>query len=196
MHKFSCGSTTFTHNTFRMHLVTSSLFIPSFLPILSPLSISNLLQTYFASVLTVWVSRGRPPIPIKSFYERTSPNLPPPGPRPTPGKGTLAPQTSIYPNAWLPILQSTILHPNEHLCKLQRALAHYSALYGVTEAGKWKKDGIELEGSELLDGTLFARVAGLTMSRLGWLREGEQKGEWDFDGLWPDTGAPAAVGNN
>ena len=114
MHKISRGSTAFTHNTFRMHLVTSSLFLPSFLPILSPSSISNLLQTYFASVLTVWVSRGRPPIPIKSFYERTSPNLPPPGPTPTPGKGTLAQQTSIYPNAWLPILQSTILHPNEY----------------------------------------------------------------------------------
>lgn len=166
--------------------MTSSLFLPSYVHILSPSSITLLLRTYFASALVVWVSRGRPPIPITSFYERSSPNLPPPGPKPTPSKDTLAVGTSIYPNTWLPILQSTILHPNEHLCKLQRALAHYSALYGTTEAGTWKKEGIELEGVEKLDGTLFARVAGLTMGRLGWLREGDQKGEWDFDGLWPD----------
>lgn len=170
----------------RMHIVTSSLFLPSYVHILQPSSITLLLRTYFASALAVWISRGRPPIPITSFYERSSPNLPPPGPKPTPAKETLAVETSIYPNTWLPILQSTILHPNEHLCKLQRALAHYSALYGTTEAGTWKKEGIELEGLEKLDGTLFARVAGLTMGRLGWLREGDQKGEWDFDGLWPD----------
>lgn len=79
------------------------------------------------------------------------------------------------------------MHPDEHLCKLQRTLAQYSVLYGTTEAGAWKKEGVDLDGVEVLDGTLFARVAGLTMGRLGWLREGGQKGEWDFDGLWPDT---------
>lgn len=44
-----------------------------------------------------------------------------------------------------------------------------------------------MDGVEMLDGTLFARVAGLTLGRHGWLREGGQKGERDFDGPWPDT---------
>lgn len=111
----------------------------------------------------------------------------------------------LAPNTWLPILQSTLLHPNEHLPKLQRALAHYALRYGsgygsgyATRAGRrqgTKLDGtelelpleleLELEGvEEVLDGTLFARIAGLTMRRLGWMREGERRGAWDFGGRW------------
>lgn len=171
----------------RMHVVTSSLLLTSYVHILLPSSITLLLRTYFVSALAVWVSRRRPPITINTFYERSSPNLLPPGQKTTPSVDSLAAGTSIYPDSWLPILQSTILHPDEHLCKLQRTLAQYSVLYGTTEVGTWKKEGVDLLGVDMLDGTLFARVAGLTMERLWWLREGGQKGEWDFDGLWPDT---------
>lgn len=76
------------------------------------------------------------------------------------------------------------MHPNEHLPKAQRALAHFASVYGLTEKGYWKGKQTELEGAELLDGTLFVRVAGLTASALGWIREGERKGEWDFTGFW------------
>ena len=44
--------------------------------------------------------------------------------------------------------------------------------------------GTELEGAEVLDGSLFARIAGLTASRLGWMREGEEQRQWDFQGLF------------
>jgi hypothetical protein len=36
---------------------------------------------------------------------------------------------------------------------------------------------------ERLDGTLFVRVAGLTLDRLGWVGEGEKAGSWDWDGF-------------
>ena len=39
-----------------------------------------------------------------------------------------------------------------------------------------------LEGIERLDGTLFVRVAGLTMDRLGWVHEGEDAGSWHVEG--------------
>jgi hypothetical protein len=57
-------------------------------------------------------------------------------------------------------------------------------VYGSTEKGYWKDRGNKLEGAELLDGTLFVRSAGLTATALGWMREGQKKGEWDFSGFW------------
>ena len=77
------------------------------------------------------------------------------------------------------------MHPNEHLPKLQRALAHYASVYGLAEKGHWKEKETELEGAELLDGSLFVRVAGLTATALGWMREGQSRGEWTFTGFWP-----------
>lgn len=74
------------------------------------------------------------------------------------------------------------MYPDEHLPKIQRSLAHYAALYGKSEKGRWKDT--KLKDAEELDGTLFARVAGLTASRLGWIREGGEKGGWDFKGFW------------
>ena len=167
--------------SFRMHLVTSSLFLSSFIEHLTPAAKSIFLHSYLVSVLTVWVARGRPAIPIAGFYQRTSPNLNPPGLQPTPGKETLTPD-ALTPNAWLAVLQSTLLHPNEHLCKAQRALAQYARVYGDYPVGSFK--GTELKEAELLDGTVFVRAAALTMDRLGWLREGQQKREWDFSGFW------------
>lgn len=120
--------------------------------------------------------------------------------RSTGADGMATASEKLAPNTWLPVLQSTLLHPNEHLPKLQRALAHYALRYGsgsgyATRAGRrqgTKLDGTQLDGTQLelegveevLDGTLFARIAGLTMRRLGWMREGERRGAWDFGGRW------------
>ena len=121
-----------------MHLVTSSLFNHSFVKILSPKSRVILLRTYFAVTCLVWVSRGRPIINIKNFYESTTPNPQPPNTDTVkPDPETLDPK-NLTPNAWLPILQTTLQHPNEHLPKFQRALSLYSTWYGTTEKGYWK----------------------------------------------------------
>ena len=50
-----------------------------------------------------------------------------------PAKDTLPP--SATPNPWLPIVQTTLVHPNEHLCKAQRALWHYAECFGGTGRG-------------------------------------------------------------
>ena len=187
-----------------MHLVTSSIFLHSIVTFLTPRSSSLLLRTFLGISIAVWIARGRPPLNISAFYAKTRPSLVVPGPKPTPSEGTLGffnpssgfavkstgsggtttASEKLSPNIWLPLLQSTILHPNEHLPKLQRALAHYSLLYGhKTRQGRWS-NWTELEGAELIDGSLFVRVAGLTMRRLGWMREGERRGAWDFGGRW------------
>lgn len=167
-----------------MHFVTSTLFLPSFASHLKATSFSLLLRSYFASALTVWIARGRPSPHIESFYSRTSTAFHAPGPAPTLGRDVLAPESAIAPNPWLQVTQSTLVHPNEHLPKAIRSLAHFAHLLGSKPPGTWADKNCKLEGAEKLDGTLFVRVASLTMDRLGWVREGEGKKEWDFSGFW------------
>ena len=33
---------------------------------------------------------------------------------------------------------------------------------------------------------LFVRTAGLALGRVGWMREGEERQEWDFDAFYHD----------
>ncbi|KAJ6467100.1 hypothetical protein C8R47DRAFT_33770 [Mycena vitilis] len=171
-----------------MHLVTSSITLPSYMAVLSnPSSKSLLLRAYFSRSLTYWISRGRPPLDVRSFFSTsvvptipgnaTSPYISAfPGPA-SPG--------ALTPNPWLQIVQSALVHPDDHLCKLQRALAHYASLYGDVPAGTFK--GTELDGSELVDGSLFVRSAGLTMERMGRVREGEKDRFWSGDPNHPGS---------
>lgn len=164
-----------------MHLVTSVLMLSSTLSAFSPSAASRFLHTYFAFSLVLYVARGRPPLPIDDFYASTTPSVIVPGLHPKPAADTLVDNQS--PNPWMPIVQTTLVHPNEHLCKLQRALVHAAALYGGTSAGAFKHvEG--LKGAELLDGTLFVRAASLTADALGWMREGQESKAWDFYGFY------------
>jgi hypothetical protein len=165
----------------RMHLVTSSLFLPSMLAHLTSDSKRTFLRSYFAVILGFWVSQGRPDLDIKGFYADTETNPTAPGPQPTPHPETLDKENTT-PNPWYPLLQSTLMHPGEHLLKLERALAHYASLYGTTKKGSFSDT--ELEGADSLDGTVFLRGAWLSLNRNGWMREGKEKGDWDFDGFF------------
>ena len=168
--------------SFSMHLVTSAIFLPTFAAYLSPRSTVLLLRGYFASSLGWYITRGCPTLPIRAFYENVSAWPVPPGtPAVAPVKDTLTPG-DVAPNPWLPILQTTIVHPAEHLCKIQRALMHNATVYGQRRAGDLA--GLELEGAELLDGTLFIRIAGLTADRIGWMKEGQKANDWDRVGFY------------
>ncbi|KDQ57907.1 hypothetical protein JAAARDRAFT_34719 [Jaapia argillacea MUCL 33604] len=182
-----------------MHLVTSAIFLPTYLaPSVLPMrSRVLLLHTYFSTSLATWVGRGRPRLSMRAFMRLTNPHVVPPGAMPEPAKDTLPPHDKLLkltPDTWLAIVQSTLVHPDEHLCKIQRALFHYSTLYGNRPKGYWKpkgkgpddigEDRPTLEGIEDLDGTVFARVAGLTANSLGWMREGKEQGKWRFDGFF------------
>ncbi|RDX50762.1 hypothetical protein OH76DRAFT_440647 [Lentinus brumalis] len=171
----------FNADFFYMHLVTSSIFLPSLVAYLSPRSAVILLRSYFAISLSWYIARGRAPLPIGAFYEDVTAWPVPPASPTNPGKDTLTPGDAA-PNPWLPIVQTTIVHPAEHLCKTQRALMHNATLYGQRAAGDFA--GLGLEGAELLDGTLFIRVAGLTADRIGWMKEGQEAGDWDRAGFY------------
>ena len=85
------------------------------------------------------------------------------------------------------------------LFRSQRALAHHSSLYGTRERG-WcaapegrtvtaaqvvrEEEAEDKVGLQELDGTVFARVAMLTLNKLGWIREGETASGWDFGGFY------------
>lgn len=166
---------------YSLHLVTSVLFLHSFVPYLSESSISALLRAYFSTSLLVYVARGRPALPIRDFFASTDTHPHVPGPAPTPHKDAVSSDPTS--NAWVPILQSTLLHNDNHIAKIQRALAHFDSLWGTTPAGHFK-DVKGLDGVEALDGTIFLRVAKLTQDRLGWMREGEENKGWDFQGFF------------
>ena len=168
-----------------MHFVTSSFFLSSIFSLLTRKSQELLLRGYFATCLVWYIGHGRAELDIARFFTNTATLHPtPPGPKPTPHKDVSPSPTSPFaltPNPWLAIMQSTLTHPDDHLPKLQRALAEYSSHFGSTPAGYFA--GTELKDAELIDGTLFVRVAGLTCERLGWVREGEAPLEWDTKGF-------------
>lgn len=166
-----------------MHLVTSSLFLPSLLPHLSVDSKNKFLRSYFAVILGYWISQGRAKLDIENFYASTVSNPIAPSLHPRANPETLV-KDHPTPNPWYPILQSTLVHPGEHLLKLERALAHYASLYGTTPVNRFKDT--ELEHGGKLDGTLFLRTAWLSLNTNGWMREGDEKGGWDFSGFFDE----------
>jgi hypothetical protein len=171
-----------------MHLVTSSLFLPSISAYFPPHVIQIFLRSYFSVCLAVWVGQGRPSVEITpDFVSKTDPSPQEPiGDRVMePAKDTLTPET-VTPNPWLAIIQSALMHPDDHVCKVQRALGHWSRMFGGRPQGYWarpsQKEGVvQLKGVELLDGTLFARVAGMTQATKGWMREGQERGGWSLE---------------
>lgn len=135
-------------------------------------------------MLLFWVCRGRPALDITNFYQRTSTST---LPNADGAPAVLGVVDGRHTNAWLAIFQSAIFHPNEHLPKIVRTLGHFAIMFGSIGKDTSSFDETELEGTDVLDGTLFLRVAILTMQRLGWLKEGTTVavGDFDFDGLWP-----------
>ncbi|KAF9467641.1 hypothetical protein BDZ94DRAFT_1305265 [Collybia nuda] len=179
----------FNADFFHMHLVTSSLFLSSLAAQLNPTSQELLLRGYFAAALGWWVGRGRPSFDIAKFFAADTGHPTPLGPLPTPSKTALPSPTSpvaTTPNPWLPIIQTSIVHRDDHLPKLQRSLAHYATLYGLRSSGQADFSNTELPDADKLDGTLFLRVAGLTSKRVGRVREGEEpfSRSWDRPGFY------------
>ncbi len=109
-----------------------------------------LLRSHFAVSLAWWIGRGRAQIDIPRFAQakhwKELPNASP-------------------ANPWFPILQSAIVHPEEHVAKVQRALAHYAQLYGFKGQNDPRLSATEFPGADSLDGTLFLRIAKLTADR-------------------------------
>ncbi|KAL0067527.1 hypothetical protein AAF712_005518 [Marasmius tenuissimus] len=162
----------FNADFFGMHTVTSSLFLPTILPVLSPGSQKVLLRAYFAISLLVWTLRGKPALDIRTFFTTPVPALVPPT--------TNGHDYGVDRNPWLDLINDSIVHPDDHLVKIQRTLAHFDSLYGSMKAGEFSPR-TELDGAELVDGTLWLRAAVLTANRV---EELEEKGYWDRAGYF------------
>ncbi|KAK0440239.1 hypothetical protein EV421DRAFT_1737318 [Armillaria borealis] len=143
---------------FLMHLVTSSLFLPSLANFLSTTSQALLLRSYMAVSFAWWISRGRPSFDIRKFLESDDESVHPDSSSTSTPPGDL----SSAPNPWFAIIQQALFHQDDHLCKIQRALAYFAALYGTRVGGLPDFSQTELPGAEKLDGTLFLRAARLT----------------------------------
>ncbi|KAI6002331.1 hypothetical protein F5J12DRAFT_842659 [Pisolithus orientalis] len=126
-------------------MVTSGLFSLSLIGPLTPSSQALLLRAYLVTVLTWWVARGSPALKIKILHWYPHPlTLPFYSPREA---------TALSPRRSIPIP------------KIQRSSAHFSTPYGNRPARYHKST--ELEGAEIIDGSLFVRTALLTANYMG-----------------------------
>ena len=154
----------------------------------------TLLKSYLATCAGWYISRGNAALPIKNFYNATNDRLtaPPAAPVPpnAPRKPLMAPG-----GPWERIIANTVANPDEHLPKATRSLATIATCWGGRPAGYYAGGGEKgLEEREVLDGTLFVRVASLTLDRLGWAHEsGKGLGRWDHDGFPESSGSDHGV---
>lgn len=172
-----------------MHFVTSSMFLPSVLVHLKTRSQELLLRSYISICLAWLITRGKPELNIEAFFSHPSslkslldvptvsrPSLP-----------NVPPASAKSSNPWALVLEETIVHPDDHVPKLQRTLSHFAQAYGSLEPGHFK--GAELKGADKIDGTLFTRAANLTAMRLngGDAKQGFQGAVswWDRRGFFP-----------
>lgn len=158
----------------RMHLVTGSVFLSSLVQNLKPRSRSLFLRGYFSSCLVAWMLVGKPTLKLEAFYESDTayPNILNERLAPPPPTKFALPSTSsplaTNPNPWLFIARHALVHPDDHVSKMVRALSHYATKYGGVAAGTGYFGDTELEGvATKLDGTLFVRIVGLVMGRIG-----------------------------
>ncbi len=173
-----------------MQLVTSAYFLLALvLPYsnvpyrpLSQASRLALLKAYTA----MWVGRcvahreSCKVLPIADFFKETRGELSAPtAAASVPFEARKALGARVGP--WERIIMNSTAHPDVHVAGVTRALAAFAAQWGNHGAGYFGGGGDGgLEGRERLDGTLFVRVAGLLMDKLGWAYEsGYEVGRWD-----------------
>jgi len=182
----------FNADFFVAHLLTSAIFL---LTVVLPYEYSpypavplssrvTLLKAYLATSAGWYISRGNAALPIKDFYSATSNRLTAPPAAPVPPSAPRKPLTAPG-GPWERIIINTVAHPDEHLAKAVRSLATFATRWGGRPSGYYAGGGENgLEGREELDGTMFVRIASLTLDRLGWAHEsGKSLNHWDSDGF-------------
>ncbi|KAF7311978.1 hypothetical protein MIND_00209600 [Mycena indigotica] len=166
-----------------LHLVTSAMTVCSYIAVIeSPEHKSLFLRAYFIRSLAYFVAQGLPDLPLNSFFSADIlTEFPDAEPDPS---ETAYPDASI-PNLWFKVIQSSLVHPDDHLSKTQRTLAHFGSLWSTVPAGEF--EDTELDDSSMIDGTLFVRAAALTMEWMGRIREGEPARLWANDPNFPES---------
>ncbi|GJE96190.1 questin oxidase family protein [Phanerochaete sordida] len=184
---------------FLMHMVTSSLFVPSLLQALPSMASKVTLVRAMLPVVLMYVTvRGRPRIDpaLLMSYSAT--------PRPPTRQGLAActradgalgdPAQDAYVNPWPEIVAGVLHAPDAHTVKTIRTLYFAAQRYGTTPPGGAigafrRSDGKEThKGTAQMDGTIFVRAAGVVMNALGWVSHGQKEGKWDRSALgWDDA---------
>ncbi|EDR02238.1 uncharacterized protein LACBIDRAFT_309882 [Laccaria bicolor S238N-H82] len=170
----------FNADFFYMHLVTSSIFLPSLCARLTERSQTLFLRSYFLISLSLYVERGRPALDIPRFFANDT-TLHPADDSTPHAEGLVSLPSGVTPNPWLSVIQTSLVHHDEHVPKLQRALCYLAELFGGTPAGYFKNT--ELKDAELVDGTLFVRTANLSAKRTG-RGEVPSRDVWDRRGFF------------
>ena len=183
---------------FMMHMITSSLFVPSLLEVIPTMeSKVVLLRAILPVILWYVLVRGRPRINPNLLMSYTEKPRPPSGTgltsckRDASGVGDIA--DSEFVNPWPEIIAAAMHFPEAHTIKTIRALYYAAQKFGTTPSGgaigAFRRNGTEThEGMSEMDGTIFVRAAGIVMNTLGWVSHGQKEGKWDTSGLgWDDA---------
>nr|XP_018263303.1 uncharacterized protein I303_04797 [Kwoniella dejecticola CBS 10117]OBR85461.1 hypothetical protein I303_04797 [Kwoniella dejecticola CBS 10117] len=175
---------------FLMHTLTSSIFIPSYMPVLSIPNRRLLLRAYVLVLLNTALARGRPSIDPQLIMSYDAFPVPPGSEKlMKPNKGDVIgrPEDKEGRNPWLGIVESSLAYTDSHVPKAIRSLLHFATLYGATEPGCFIGSYLTggqthetIPGMANVDGSVFVRGAGAIMQQMGWTREGQEKGEWEF----------------
>jgi hypothetical protein len=180
---------------FMMHAMTTAIFIPSILHILTNQSKRLLLTSYLRVVLLFVLLVGRPRINPELLMSYTEFPQPPAVEVPI-TKEEKSDALGSLANPWPAIINSAVFHPNAHTPKTIRALAYAAQKYGTTPAGgaigayHRGEDRRETHiGAGKMDGTIFVRAAGVVMNAVGWVDHGEKVTRWDrsclgYDDAW------------
>jgi len=183
---------------FLMHLVTSSLFLPSYIRILQKsMHKVKILRAYLPIVILLCLIRGRPIIRPELLMSATDKPRPPIKPESLFKADKTAignPADDADYNPWPTLIESAKYADDSHVLKTIRSLAYAAREFGDRNAGEviGAKD---LQGREThpgigkLDGSAFIRAAGMVMDYMGWTTHGQAaRPDWDRSALgWDDA---------
>ncbi|KAE9409719.1 hypothetical protein BT96DRAFT_872370 [Gymnopus androsaceus JB14] len=200
---------------FLMHLVTSSLFLRSYINVLeNPAHKATIIKAFLPGVLLFSLIRGRPTIKPNLLMGATDKPRPPNQFEPPykQGHGIGSPLNDEDYNPWPALIETSIHFSDSHVLKTMRTLLLAEREYGNTETGRvigiFKQsegmtnananaNGMPLseeqeetfEGIAKLDGSIFVRAAGMLMDYMGWTTYGQpERDDWDRSALgWDDA---------
>ncbi|WRT66146.1 uncharacterized protein IL334_003099 [Kwoniella shivajii] len=175
---------------FLVHTLTSSIFIPTYMPVLSIPNRRLLFKAYLLVILNTALARGRPRIDPELIMSY-DPYPVAPGTdgsvKAKQGDVLGQPDKKESRNPWLSMIESCLAHPDSHVPKAIRSLLYFTELYGSTKEGCFIGTYLSggqthetINGLSKVDGTVFVRAAGIIMDQLGWTREGKDHGDWEF----------------
>ncbi|KIK64836.1 hypothetical protein GYMLUDRAFT_240783 [Collybiopsis luxurians FD-317 M1] len=185
---------------FLMHLVTSSIFLRSYIRVLeNSTHKATIVKAFLPAMLLYTIARGRPVIDPKLIMSATDKSRPPyvsGPPYNAKGTGLGSPLNDEDYNPWSALIEASLYASDSHVLKTMRTLVLAAREFGDTPAGsvvgaftKGYASTETIPGASKLDGSIFVRAAGMLMDYMGWTTCGQvERDDWDRSGLgWNDA---------